>query len=510
MLNQSLPQSNTANCQGVQRVVIAGGGTAGWMAAAAISRLLGKHSTITLVESDDIGTVGVGEATIPPLLTLHKLLKINEQEFMRATNATFKLGISFENWRDVGQDYFHSFGTTGQDCWAAGFQHFWLKGQQLGISGDYGDYCPELQAALQNRFAVQPSNGLNYAYHLDATAYAKFLRAIAEQHGVTRVEGKIQQVHLHDTAHSSRAGFIQSLELASGELIAGDLFIDCTGFRALLIEDALHVGFEDWTHWLPCDSALAVQTESVANPVPYTRSIAHDAGWQWRIPLQHRVGNGLVFCRRYLDDEQAKRRLLSNIEGEPLTDPRVIRFRTGQRREHWHKNCVALGLSSGFLEPLESTSIHMIQRSIVRLMQMFPLQGFSTADIREFNEQTVFEVENIRDFIILHYCVTEREDSPFWRYCKHMALPDSLAHRIALFKESGRVFKKASELFGENSWVQVMLGQGLMPEQYHPIVDLMEQTELQQFLSQIEQRTARQVQQLPTHHDFVQHHCSAK
>lgn len=507
MLQQSPSQSSTDNQQAVRRVVIAGGGTAGWMTAASLAKLLGKHLHITLVESDAIGTVGVGEATIPPLLTLHKLLKINEQEFMRATRATFKLGIAFEHWRNLDQHYIHSFGTTGQDCWAAGFQHFWLKGKQLGISRDYGEYCPELQAALQNRFAVQPSNGLNYAYHLDATAYAAFLRNIAEQHGVTRLEGSIESVQLHSPTQAQQEGHIKSLTLASGEVIAGDLFVDCTGFRALLMEKALHVGFDDWTHWLPCDSAVAVQTEAVEQPIPYTRSIAHDAGWQWRIPLQHRVGNGLVYCRRYLTDEQAQQRLLSNVEGKIRSEPRLIRFRTGQRRQHWHKNCVAIGLASGFLEPLESTSIHLIQRSIVRLMQMFPLQGFSTADTDEFNQQTTREVESIRDFIILHYCVTEREDSPFWRYCKHMTLPASLAHRIRLFKESGKVFKQGNELFGENSWVQVMLGQGLLPAQYHPIVDVMEPAELQQFLEKIQQRTQRQVQQLPIHCDFVQHHC---
>lgn len=488
--------------QTIKRVVIAGGGTAGWMAAASLSKLLGKNLDITLVESDAIGTVGVGEATIPTILTLHKLLKLNEQEMMAATSATFKLGISFENWRAQGLDYIHSFGTTGQDCWAAGFQHFWLKGQTLGFSKDYGDYCPELVAAKQNRFAVTPGQALNYAYHLDATAYAVYLRKIAEEYGVKRVEGKIAQVQLQPDN-----GFIRALELDSGQVIEGDLFIDCTGFRALLIEQALHVGYEDWSHWLPCDSALAVQTESVSEPIPYTRSIAHQAGWQWRIPLQHRVGNGLVYCSRYLDDEAAKALLLESIEGNTISEPRLIRFRPGQRRQHWHKNCVALGLASGFVEPLESTSIHMIQRSIIRLMQNFPLTAIHQSDIDEFNQQTDFELQNIRDFIILHYHVTERADSPFWRFCKQMDIPDSLKHRIQLFKETGRVFKVPNELFGENSWVQVMMGQGLTPNQYHPIVDMMSDEELQQFLHQIEQRAKQMVGQLPSHQEFVQHYC---
>ena len=486
----------------VSHVVIAGGGTAGWMTAVALSKLLGKAIKVTLVESDAIGTVGVGEATIPPLLTFHKLLGINEQQFMRATKATFKLGIAFESWRDVEQDYIHSFGTTGQDCWAAGFQHFWLKAQQHNKAKSFGEYCPELVAAQQNRFAVLPSQGLNYAYHLDATAYAAFLRGIAEEHGTQRIEGKINEVCLDE--HS---GHIQHLTLASGEEVKGDFFIDCTGFRARLIGEAMHVGYEDWTHWLPCDSAIAVQTELTREPVPYTRSIAHEFGWQWQIPLQHRMGNGLVYCERYTTDGEAKQLLLDNLPGEPINEPRVIRFRTGQRRQHWHKNCLAIGLSSGFLEPLESTSIHLIQRSIIRFMQLFPFGGVDDASINEFNQQTEHEVLNIRDFIILHYYVTQRNDSAFWRYCSKMSIPESLQHRIDLFKSSGRVFKVPNELFGENSWTQVMLGQGLMPESYHPIVDMMDDDELSQFLGQIEARVKRTVSQLPSHEAFLKHHC---
>ncbi len=490
--------------QPIKRVVIAGGGTAGWMCAASLAKLMGKNLEIQLIESDAIGTVGVGEATIPPLLTLHKLLGINEQEFMAATQATFKLGIDFENWKDVGESYIHSFGTTGQDHWAAGFQHFWLKGQQMGLAKDYGAYCPELLAAQQKKFAVLPNMGLNYAFHLDATLYAKFLRNMAEQHGAKRIEGKIEHVEL-----CRQSGYIKSLKLESGQVIEGDLFIDCTGFRALLIEETLHTGYDDWTHWLPCDRAIAVQTQAVEEPRPYTRSIAHPSGWQWRIPLQHRVGNGLVYCSRYLDDESAKQLLLGNVEGEVLTEPRVIRFRTGQRRSHWNKNCIAIGLSSGFIEPLESTSIHLIQRGIVRLMQMFPAAGIVQADIDEFNAQTEHEVVNIRDFIILHYHVTNREDSPFWRYCKNMPVPDSLKHRIELFKETGKVFKVPNELFGENSWVQVMLGQGLLPKQHHPVADLMSEKEMDHFLSQIEQQNIRKVAQLPSHQEFLQHYCPA-
>lgn len=486
----------------IEKVVIAGGGTAGWMAAASLSKLIGKNLDITLIESDQIGTVGVGEATIPTLLTLHELLKIKEQDFVAAVGGTFKLGISFENWRDVGKDYIHSFGFTGKDCWAAGFQHFWRKGLDRGISKEYGEYCTEWVAARHNRFAVLPDNAMNYAYHMDATIYAQFLRVIAEDHGIVRREGKISQV---DT--DAESGFITALELESGERIEGDLFIDCTGFRGLLISQTLGVGYHDWKHWLPCDSAVALQTEAVEDPIPYTRSIAREAGWQWRIPLQHRVGNGLVFSSDHWSDDEAISILRKNIKGEPLTEPRVLKFNTGQRHKHWHLNCVSMGLSSGFIEPLESTSIHLIQRSIIRLMQLFPYAGIRQPDIDEFNTQMTEEIEHVRDFIILHYHVTDRSDSAFWRECASMDIPDSLRHRIELFKQTGRVFKVPGELFGENSWIQVMIGQGLMPEQYHPIVNMMSDEELEHFLTSINKTAYKVVGQLPEHQRFIDHYC---
>ncbi len=486
----------------IEHVVVAGGGTAGWMTAASIAKLLGKTVKVTLVESEEIGTVGVGEATIPTLQTLHELLKIKEQDFVAAVGGTFKLGISFENWLDVGKDYIHSFGFTGKDCWAAGFQHFWLKGKERGIAKEYGEYCNEWLAAKHNRFAVMPNQGLNYAYHFDSARYATFLRGIAEEYGATRVEGKIQQVN-----QDPESGFITQLILESGGCVDGDFFVDCTGFRGLLIEQTLHAGFDDWQHWLPCDSALAVQTENIQPPIPYTRSIAHEAGWQWRIPLQHRTGNGMVYCSKFWSRDDAEAKLRSNVEGALVTDPRPIKFQTGTRRRHWVKNCVAVGLSSGFMEPLESTSIHLIQRAVVRFMQMFPHEGVRQPDIEEFNNQMMFEIENIRDFIILHYHVTERTDTPFWRHVRSMEIPDTLKHRIELFKETGRVFKVPTELFGENSWTQVMLGQGLYPEQYHPIANMMEDQELEDFLSGIHGAAQRLVSQLPEHQRFIDHYC---
>ena len=493
-----------SDMQNIKKVVIAGGGTAGWMAAASLAKLVGRNLEVSLIESDDIPTVGVGEATIPSMLILHKLLEIKEQDFVAAVQGTFKLGIAFESWRDINEDYIHSFGFTGKDSWAAGFQHFWLKGLREGISKEFGMYCPELVAAKQNKFAVLSNQPLNYAYHIDAGRYAVFLRKIAEEYGASRIEGKISEVRTHD-----QSGYIESLVLESGKVIEGDLFVDCTGFRGLLIEQTLHTGYDDWSHWLPCDSAVPVQTKSIGPPIPYTRAIARDAGWQWRIPLQSRVGNGLVYCSRYLSDDEATQAILDNIEGEPITEPRVIKFRTGKRRKHWNKNCVAMGLSSGFIEPLESTSIHLIQRSIIRLMQLFPYSGIREPEVQEFNNQMDAEIENIRDFIVLHYHVTNRDDTRFWRHCRSMNIPDSLQHRIDLFKQTGRVFRVDSELFAENSWIQVMLGQGLMPEQYHPIVDQMTDDELRRFLHGAESFVTQQVGRLPGHQEFIDHYCKA-
>ncbi len=486
----------------IRKVIIAGGGTAGWMSAALLSRTLGKVLDIRLVESDVIGTVGVGEATIPTLLRFHQLLKVNEQEFMAATRATFKLGIGFESWRDVGEDYIHSFGDTGRDHWSAGFQHFWLKGRQRGLAGDFGDYCLELKAALESKFAHIPNPVINYAFHIDATLYARYLRQFSEKLGVRRVEGKIVEVGTHP-----ESGHIESLTLDSGQRLEGDLFIDCTGFHGLLIERTLNTGYEDWSHWLPCNSAVAVQTRSAGPAIPYTRSIAREAGWQWRIPLQHRTGNGIVYCSHFIDDDRARNTLDDNLEGETLTEPRTIRFRPGSRREHWRRNCVAIGLSSGFIEPLESTSIHLIQRGVIRLLQTFPLNGIRQSDIDEFNRQTRFELEHIRDFIVLHYKVTNRRDTPFWRHCRRMEIPDSLRHRIDLFRETGRVFRVPTELFAENSWIQVMLGQGIVPEQYHPVVDVMSDGELDRFLREIRSRVDNAVAQLPRHDVYVEQYC---
>ena len=488
-----------------RRIVVAGGGTAGWMAAAALTRTLGRTASVTLVESDAIGTVGVGESTIPPLITFNRLLGINEAEFMAATQATFKLGIQFDGWKGAHDSYFHAFGLTGKDHWAAGFQHFWLDGQARGHTESYDDYCLELVAAREDRFAHLPDDRMSYAYQLDSTLYGRFLRTMAEGDGATRIEGKIARVEL-----DGATGDIAALVLDTGTRVEGDLFLDCTGFRALLIEQALHVGYDDWTHWLPCDAAIAVQTESVRPPVPFTRAMAHDAGWQWRIPLQHRVGNGIVYCSRYLTQDAALDRLLGNVEGRVLTEPNRLRFVTGARRRQWHRNCVAIGLAGGFMEPLESTSIHLIQRAILRLIRLLPPAGpISAHDVAEFNDQQLTDMDQIRDFLILHYKVTERRDSPFWRPCAAMEIPDSLAQKIGLFRETGRVFRRNDELFAENSWIQVMLGQGIVPRTHHPIAAKLPDDELARFLGGLRHGVATTVRGLPRHADYVARYCGA-
>jgi tryptophan 7-halogenase len=488
----------------IRKVVIAGGGTAGWLAAAALSHQLGKILEITLIESDEIGTIGVGEATIPPIRVFHKLLQIDEQEFMRATAATFKLGISFENWARRGDHYIHSFGRNGQPTWMCESHNFWLRSRELGVQSELGDYCFELQAAKADKFALSQSAEINYAYHFDAGQYAKFLRAFSERHGIRRVEGKIKEVR-----QNGESGFIDSLILHSGQEIAGDFFIDCTGFRGLLIEQTLKTGYEDWSHWLPCDSAAAVQTELTTPARPLTRAIAHDNGWRWCIPLQHRVGNGLVFSSRHLSDEDAKAELIGAIDGKPIVAPRILKFQTGRRRQVWNKNCLALGLSSGFIEPLESTSIHLMMVGVTRLLHLFPFSGVKPSLVEQYNDGAREEMEKTRDFVILHYHATQRDDSAFWRHCRDMPIPDTLAHRVELFRENAYAFQGDGEMFRVDSWTQVMLGQRILPAAYHPAARLIGEQELLKYLAEFRGSVAQTVARLPAHQDFVNQYCKA-
>ncbi|GAA0325438.1 tryptophan 7-halogenase [Sphingomonas oligophenolica] len=492
------------DAQIVRKVVIAGGGTAGWIAAAALVKQLGGLLDITLVESDEIGTIGVGESTIPTTRSFHALIGVDEQEFMRATQSTFKLGIAFENWGAIGDRYIHSFGLIGKSTWMADFQHFWLQARADGTAGDLGDYCFELQAAEANKFATGEQAQINYAYHLDATLYARYLRKLSEPAGIKRVEGKIKEVR-----QNPETGFIQALVLESGQFIEGDLFIDCTGFRALLIEQTLETGYDDWSHWLPTNSAYAVQTNSTGPAIPYTRAIAHEAGWRWKIPLQHRIGNGLVFSSEHMADEDARALLLREIDGEPLFDPRLIRYRTGSRRKVWSKNCLALGLAGGFIEPLESTSIHLIMNAVTRLMKSFPFNGFDEALIERYNAMSRAELEGVRDFIILHYKLTERDDNAFWRRCRTMDVPDSLAIRIAMFRENAQAWQASEDLFRADSWVQVMLGQRVWPRGYHHVARMMPPGRLRQVLADLKASITSTVAAMPSHQEFLNRYCSA-
>ena len=482
----------------VRRVVVAGGGTAGWIAAFALVKQLGSLIDVTLVESDEIGTVGVGESTIPTSRTFHQYMGVDEREFVRATQSTFKLGISFENWAREGDRYIHSFGTLGHGTWMADFHHFWLEAQRQGWAGEIGEYCFEHQAAAAEKFGTGQNATINYAYHLDATAYGQYLRGLAEPLGVRRVEGKIEQV-----VQNAESGDIEALELAGGTRVEGDLFIDCTGFRGLLIEQTLKSGFEDWGQWLPTDSALPVQTESVGPAKPYTRAIAHQAGWRWQIPLQHRVGNGLVFASAFMGEDEARKILAEGLEGDPLFEPRLIRFKAGRRRKSWVNNCIALGLSSGFVEPLESTSIHLIMIAVTRLLQDFPFGGVTPALRDRFNHQADREIVGIRDFIILHYHATERDDSEFWRHCRDMAIPDSLAERIDLFREHAHAYQDSHDLFRIDSWVQVMLGQRQSPASYHHVARLMPEARLREALGSLQSKIAGAVDGLPDHSRFL-------
>ena len=493
----------------LKKIVVAGGGTAGWMAASALARFLGPSYAVRLVESEEIGTVGVGEATIPAIQLFNQSLGIDEDEFVRATQGSFKLGIEFVDWRKPGHRYLHAFGGIGRPLGLLPFHQYWLRHRQEGGTRPLWDFSPTAIAAAQNRFArpqEKPGSipsGVAYAYHFDAGLYAAFLRKYAEARGVLRTEGRIADVSLH-----TETGHIESITLASGEIIEGDLFIDCSGFRGLLIEQALKSGYEDWSNFLPCNRAVAVPCASVDPLTPYTRSTARDAGWQWRIPLQHRTGNGYVYCSDFVSDADATDNLLSTLDGEPLAEPRQLRFVTGKRRQIWKKNCVALGLSSGFLEPLESTSIHLIQTGIAKLLEFFPSAGFHQPDIDAFNARMDFEFHAIRDFIILHYKATDRPGA-FWKLCREMAIPDSLAEKIELFRSNGRILRFNDELFTELGWLQVMMGQGLAPGGHSPLADLLSADQLQEFLD-IASRHARHVaEQMPAHQHFIAANCAA-
>jgi len=499
----------------IRRIVIVGGGTAGWMSAAGLARVVPSSVTVTLIESEEIGTVGVGEATIPTLSVFNEFLGIDEDELIRATGGSFKLGIEFVDWWRKGERYIHPFGTFGLDTVEFKFHHLWLrlrqalKGTETGaeLTGDITDYSLCALSAKLGRFGK--ANGgkpdplmdsMRHAFHFDAARYAQMLRAYAEARGVHRIEGRIVDTHLR-----AEDGHIEEVTLTDGRSIAGDLFVDCSGFRSLLIGGALKTPFVDWSAYLPCDRALAVPSPTLSPLPPFTRATADTAGWRWRIPLQHRTGNGYVYSSRYIDDDAARKRLLDSLDGTAMAEPRQIAFQTGHRERFWVGNCVAIGLAGGFIEPLESTSIHLIQMGIARLIQFFPDSRFDRTDIAEYERQTRLEYEQVRDFIVLHYKATERDDTPFWRYCRDMAIPETLAQKIDLFRSKGRIVRYQEDLFTEESWLAVLLGQGILPRSYDQLVDRYTLDQLVMQMRRLRGGLMQTVQRLPTHGAFLDH-----
>ena len=499
------------NGRRIRDIVIAGGGTAGWMTAAALAQLLPAGHRFRLVESDLIATIGVGEATIPAIRHFNDALGIDEDDFLRRTQGTFKLGIEFADWGKPGDSYIHGFGKFGQDIAMTRFHQFWLKLYQAGEAPDLAHYSINTMAPRAAKFMRPPADMPNspladiaYAFHFDAGLYAQYLRAYSEARGVVRTEGRIV-----DTVLRESDGFIEALVMENGERIEGDLFIDCSGLSALLIGKALHTGFDDWSHWLPCDSAIAVPSASSGPLLPYTRATARPAGWQWRIPLQHRTGNGHVYASKFMDAAEAEAILMAKLDGEPMAAPRHIRFAPGKRKKAWNRNCVAIGLAGGFLEPLESTSIHLVQTAITRLIHFFPDRGFSQPDIDAFNAQADTEYEQVRDFLILHYKATARTGSRFWDYCRGMEVPDSLQRRMDLYRSRGRIVRHGEELFTEINWLQVMHGQGLRAQGYHPLVDQRTPAEIAAFLGDVRDVIRKCVDVMPAHADFIAAHCAA-
>ena len=502
---------NQSSSNRIRKIVIAGGGTAGWMSAAALASMLSPDNVqIVLVESEEIGTVGVGEATIPDIISFNRMLGIDEAEFLKATNGTFKLGIEFSDWGKLGDKYFHPFGNHGADMNGIDFHQYWLHTRQTGNSNSLEEYSMCAVAAKNMKFALPNDNPrsllsqIGYAYHFDATAYALFLRDYAEKRGVIRIEGRIEQI-----VQDEKTENISALVMQNNQRVEGDFFFDCTGFKAKLLGETLGVPFHDWSKWLPCNSAQAVASERRGELLPYTKSMAKTAGWQWRIPTQHRTGNGHIYCADFMDDQQATDILMQGLDAPALSDPRTIRFTTGCRDKFWHKNCVAIGLSSGFLEPLESTSIFLIQQGISRFIALYPSLTPAEKVVEEYNRLMTREFNQVRDFIILHYKATQRTDSEFWRYCKNMSIPDSLQHKMELFQCAGRVFRDDHELFSTSSWVAVMTGQNIYPETPEPMLLGVPIQNIEQSLQSMQRAMQQTSIQMPTHAEFIKNYAGS-
>ncbi|HEY6451871.1 MAG TPA: tryptophan halogenase family protein [Steroidobacteraceae bacterium] len=487
----------------IRRIAIVGGGTAGWVAASMLARALpGSGCAITVIESPDIGTIGVGEATIPPIIDLLRFLSINEADFVRQTRSTYKLGIKFKDWNHPGHLYWHPFGTFGTPINRRPFFHAWHKATAEGLEPRFNDYslCAALGDAGKFRFpdesARNPAAGLRYALHFDAGLVAKYLRAYAEKLGVACLSRTVAE------ATQRADGAIDELVFQDGSRLQADLYIDCSGFRGVLIEQTLKTGYLDWTDNLPCDRAVAVATELAGPRLPFTQASARSAGWRWRIPLQHRAGNGYVYASAHISDSDALEDLLSQIGEKPLTEPRFLRFVIGRRKLFWNRNCIALGLASGFLEPLESTSIHLVVSGVYKLLEHFPDRTFAPATVNSYNAELIHEMESIRDFIILHYCLAQREDTPLWRYCQSMKLPDSLTERTELYRRTGRIRPKAGELFTDMSWFYIFEGLGITPERYDPLLDIVTREQLREILASLSQSVGALTQAAPSHDSY--------
>ena len=495
----------------LQSICIVGGGTAGWMAATLLSTILrGSHTKLTLIESADIATVGVGESTVPSIMDFIQASQINLKDFIQATSATFKLGIRFDDWLKPQQSYFHPFGRIGKDINGFDFYQLWLKSLADGQPHAWLDYSPNAVMAAQQRFMLRPQHANNWveasyahALHFDATLVARYLRELCLQRGVTRIQATVEQVELDER------GFIRQLSLDNGQIDSSDFFIDCSGFKGLLIEQALQVGYQDWSNFLPCDRAVTLQTATVKPPAPYTIATAGQSGWRWQIPLQQRCGNGYVYASQFCSDEQATETLVNSVSAPVLNDARVLSFVTGKRNKIWHNNCLALGLAAGFLEPLESTAIHLVYKTLVYFIQHFPDREFEPANQRCFNQKIDADYVEIRDFIILHYCTSGRSDSEFWRWCQHMPVPDSLADKLALFRQRGMLQQGEGQFFSNDSWCSILEGMHIRPHKYHPILDGFDKHSLAKTLNDNVQSIRAAVASMPLHGEFIRAHCPA-
>jgi tryptophan halogenase len=490
-----------------QNIVILGGGAAGWIAAALLARRTDRQRVrITLVESEEIGIIGVGEATVPILAQCNAMLGIDEFDFIRSTQGTFKLGIEFCNWGVAGNRHFHAFSDYGHPVEGVSAHHYWLRLRQSGDDRPIDDYSFAYAVAKNNNFAPSdPQNSrYHHAYHFDAALYARYLRDVATGMGVQRIEGKMTHFDL-----DGESGNIATIHLANGVAVSGDLFLDCTGFASELLGKALETPFVDWSRWLLCDSAIAVPSKRSGAIPPFTRSTAHVGGWRWTIPLQHRAGNGMVYSSDFWSDDAARDALLGSIEGERLAEPRLFRFTSGHRRQFWNRNCVGIGFASSFLEPLESTGLQLIIVGVLKLLQYFPERMIDPVLRDQYNRLSTREIERIRDFIIAHYHLSRRPE-PLWAACREMEIPDSLRHKLDVWNASGQIALEDAESYMEPSWVAILLGNGAVPVHYSVLADLHPLEQIGTGMKLRREEIVHSAQAVTSHRDFIERHCRAE